>query len=58
MCSHKNKVYSPRVVQLLCYPPTTITAWICKDCGEEGEERHREVLDTEYDQTKEKWRMK
>ncbi len=56
MCEHKNKAYSSMGMQLTCYPPINISYWICKDCGEEGEDRQREKdYDQEYRETKQKF---
>ena len=55
-CEHKNKVYSANGYFLTCNPPISVSPWICKDCGFEGEDREQGLdFDAEYRETKQKF---
>ena len=55
-CKHKNKAYSPNGTCLTSMPPIIISYWICKDCGFEGSDSSSSKLDTEYEDTKRKFK--
>lgn len=54
-CKHINKAYSNESLVLACYPPITISKWICKDCGFQGEDRSQGTFNTEYTDTLQKF---
>lgn len=57
-CDHKNKAYNPAGITLTSYPPIHITYWICKDCGEKGQDSFQSKMDTEYIDTVNKFNKK
>ena len=54
-CEHKNKAYKSGGMVLTCNPPISVTQWICKDCGFEGEDRSQSFSVDEYEETRAKF---